>query len=55
MNVGRVLFGISGYTQTRPICDIIDNSMPAKVENIGIFIKKKNKNFNLSKTDNVEE
>lgn len=57
MNAGRVLFGISriGYTPASAICDIIDNSVSAKAENIRVFIKKKNKNFNLNKKDNVEE
>ena len=36
MNAGRVLFGISriGYTPASAICDIIDNSVSAKAENI---------------------
>lgn len=57
MNAGRVLLGISriGYTPASAICDIIDNSVSAKAENIRVFIKKKNKNFNLNKKDNVEE
>lgn len=57
MNAGRVLFGISriGYTPASAICDIIDNSVSAQAENIRVFIKRKNKNYNLNKKDNVEE
>ena len=57
MNAARVLFGISriGYTPASAICDIIDNAVTATAENVHIFIKKKNLNFNLNKKDNVEE
>lgn len=57
MNAARVLFGISriGYTPASAICDIIDNAVSANAENIRVFIKKKNKNFNWNKKDNVEE
>lgn len=57
MNAARVLFGISriGYTPASAICDIIDNSVTAKAENVSVFIKKKNESYNLNKKDNVEE
>ena len=48
MNAARVLFGISriGYTPASAICDIIDNSVSAKAENIHIIIKTKHANEN---------
>lgn len=55
MNAARVLFGISriGYTPASAICDIIDNSVSAKAENIHILIKTKHRNEN--RKNNVEE
>ncbi len=57
MNAARVLFGISriGYTPASAICDIIDNGVTAEATHINVLIKKKNKNYNLNKKDNVEE
>lgn len=57
MNAARVLFGISriGYTPASAICDIIDNAVTAKAENVRVFIRKKNNSYNLNKKDNVEE
>lgn len=57
MNAGRVLFGISriGYTPASAICDIIDNSVSAKANNVYVLIKKKNIRYNDNKKDNVEE
>lgn len=57
MNAARVLFGISriGYTPASAICDIIDNGVTAEATHINVLIKKRNKNYNLNKKDNVEE
>ena len=54
---GNVCFGLSriGYTPPSAICDIVDNSVEARAENIRIKIIKEVKEFTDSRRNNVKE
>jgi len=57
INPGRVLFGLSriGYTPSSAICDIIDNSIMAKANNIYIHIERDNERYADNRRGNVKE
>jgi hypothetical protein len=57
INPGRVLFGLSriGYTPSSAICDIIDNSIMAKANNIYIHIERDNERYADNRKGNVKE
>jgi hypothetical protein len=57
INPGRVLFGLSriGYTPSSAICDIIDNSIMAKANNIYIHIERGNERYADNRKGNVKE
>ncbi len=53
----RLCFGLSriGYTPTTAICDILDNSIRAKAQNIRIEILKERQELNDKKKNNIKE
>jgi histidine kinase/DNA gyrase B/HSP90-like ATPase len=57
IDAGRLLFGLSriGYTTSSAICDIIDNSVRAKAENIHLLVRKKREDLADSRKNNVSE
>lgn len=57
IDAGRVLFGLSriGYTTSSALCDIIDNSVRAKAENIFLIIRKEREDLADVRKDNVKE
>lgn len=57
IDAGRLLFGLSriGYTTSSAICDIIDNSVRAKADNIHLLVRKKREDLADSRKNNVSE
>jgi len=53
----RVCFGLSriGYIPASALCDIVDNSITAKAQNINIIIRKENPEFNDNRKNNIRE
>ncbi|CAN1209481.1 ATP-binding protein [Tumidithrix helvetica PCC 7403] len=54
---GRIVFGLSriGYIPATAICDILDNSVRAKAQNIYIQILKEREDLNDNKKNNIKE